>query len=184
MNKSRDLWPLKITVGAFFISIIMAVVTNGFVNDVNIFVAVAILVVVILIGIVFDIIGLAVTVADETPFHSRSTRGYRGSPEAIKLIRNAGKVSSFCNDVIGDIAGVLSGGLAASIGASIYAAHSFVPATVINMLLTALVASVTVGGKAAGKNIAVKHSELIVMRISVIVYWAVRIFTFDKKEKR
>ena len=25
------------------------------------------------------------------------------------LIRNAGKVSSFCNDVIGDISGVISG---------------------------------------------------------------------------
>jgi len=181
MNKNKDLWPLKITVGAFLISIIMAVVTNGFINDVNIFVAVAILIVVILLGIAFDIIGLAVTIADETPFHSRSTRGYRGSSQAIALIRNAGKVSSFCNDVVGDIAGVLSGGLAASIATGIYMAYDAIPATLINMLLTALVASATVGGKAAGKNIAKKYSELIVMKISVLV--SVLPFNGKKRDK-
>lgn len=184
MKKKMDLWPLKITIGAFLISVIMAVVTNGFIDDVNIFVAIAILIVVILLGIVFDIIGLAVTIADETPFHSRSTRGYRGSPEAIMLIRNAGKVSSFCNDVIGDIAGVLSGGLAASIATSIYMTYSVIPATVVNMILTAIVAAATVGGKAAGKNIAKKHSENVVMKISVLVYWFKKIFTFEKREKR
>lgn len=183
MKKKLDLWPVKITVAAFLISVIMAVITNGFIDDVNIFLAFAILVVVILLGIIFDIIGLAVTVADETPFHSRSTRGYKGSPEAISLIRNAGKVSSFCNDVIGDIAGVLSGGLGTSIAASIYSAYSIIPATVINMLLTAVIAATTVGGKAAGKNIAKNNSEYIVMRISVIVYWAKIIFSFGKRKR-
>ena len=183
MKKKIDLWPLKITVAAFFISVIMAVVTNGFIDDVNIFVAFAILIVVILLGIVFDIIGLAVTVADETPFHSRSTRGYKGSPEAIQLIRNAPKVSSFCNDVIGDIAGVLSGGLGAAIAASIYTSYNALPASVISMVLTAIVASATVGGKAAGKNVATNHSEYIVMKISIIIYWFNRIFTFGKRKK-
>ena len=183
MKKHKDLWPLKITVGAFFISIIMAVLTNGFINDVNIFIAVAILILVVLLGIVFDIIGLAVTIADETPFHSRSTRGYKGSRQAIWLIRNAGKVSSFCNDVIGDIAGVLSGGLAAAIATSVYSAYDMIPATFINMVLTAVVASATVGGKAAGKNVAKKYSELIVMRISVLVYFFTGFFSFTKKKR-
>jgi len=181
--KKIDLWPLKITIAAFLISIVMAVVTNGFIEDVNIFLAIAILVVVILLGIVFDIIGLAVTVADETPFHSRSTRGYKGSPEAIRLIRNAGKVSSFCNDVIGDIAGVLSGGLGASVAMSLYKMYSVLPATVINMILTAIIAAFTVGGKAAGKNVAKNYSENIVIKISIVVYWFNRFFVFGKRKK-
>lgn len=183
MKKKFDFWPIKITIAAFLISVIMAIVTNGFIDDVNIFVAFAILLVVIFLGIIFDIIGLAVTIADETPFHSRSTRGYVGSPQAIRLIRNAGKVSSFCNDVIGDIAGVLSGGLGASIAASLYTMLDTVPASIISMLLTAFVASATVGGKAVGKGIANRHCDTIVMRIAVIAHYAGKAFTFRKKDR-
>ncbi len=183
MKKKFDFWPVKITIAAFLISVIMAILTNGFIDDVNIVVAFVILLFVIFLGILFDIVGLAVTVADETPFHSRSTRGYPGSREAIKLIRNANKVSSFCNDVIGDIAGVLSGGLAAAIVTNIYSVYDAIPATVLNMLLTALVASATVGGKALGKGIAINRSESIVKKISVIIYWFSKIFTFRKKDR-
>ena len=184
--KKRNLWPVKITIAAFLISVVMAVVTNGFIADVNIFVALSVLLVVILMGIVFDIIGIAFTVADETPFHSRSTKGYKGSREAIKLIRSADKVSSFCNDVIGDIAGVLSGGLGAAIAATLYQNFSFIPATVISMVVTALVASMTVGGKALGKGIAIGQSLNIVEKISVIIYYLTnitRIFTIRKKDR-
>ncbi len=183
MKKKIDLWPLKITVAAFLISVIMAVLTNGFIKDVNIFLAVAILIVVIFLGVLFDIIGLAITISDETPFHSRSTRGYKGSKEAIKLIRSAGKVSSFCNDVIGDIAGVLSGGLAASVATGIYMSYSVIPATIINMLITAFVAALTVGGKAVGKNIAKNNSEKILMKISILIYWSKRFFSFGKGKR-
>jgi len=183
MKKKIDFWPIKITIAAFFISVIMAIVTNGFIDDVNIFVAFVILLVVIFLGIIFDIIGIAVTIADEIPFHSRSTRGYVGSSQAIKLIRNAAKVSSFCNDVIGDIAGVLSGGLGATIAASLYKIFEFIPATLINMVLTALVASVTVGGKAVGKGIANRYCDGIVMKIAVILHYVTKLFTFKKKDR-
>ena len=183
MKKKYDLWPIKITIAAFLISIVMAVVTNGFMDDVNIVVAFLILLLVIFMGIIFDIIGLAVTVADEMPFHSRSTRGHKGSPEAIMLIRNAPKVSSFCNDVIGDIAGVLSGGLAATIAASLYQTFDMIPATFISMLLTAIVSAVTVGGKAAGKGVANKYCDMIVMRIAIIIYYIMK-FLPDKRKDR
>ena len=181
--KKIDLWPIKITVAAFIISMIMAIVTNGFSDGVNIVVAFLILLLVILLGIIFDILGLAVTIADETPFHSRSTRGLKGSPEAIKLIRNAGKVSSFCNDVIGDIAGVLSGGLAASIAVSLFNMYPLLPATFISMLLTAIVSALTVGGKAAGKGVAKKYCDTIVMNIAVIIHYAKNVFSFRKRDR-
>ena len=183
MKKKFDFWPIKITIAAFVISIIMAILTNGFIDKVNIVMAFVILLFVILVGIIFDIIGLAVTVADETPFRSRSTRGHKGSPEAIRLIRNAGKVSSLCNDVIGDIAGVLSGGLGAAIVSSLYALFDALPATVLNMIITALVASLTVGGKAVGKGIAQKYSDGIVTKIAVITYYTTKFFSFRKKDR-
>ena len=55
----------------------------------------------ILLGIVFDIIGVAVTAADERPFHSMAAHRTPGAREALGLIRKANKVSSFCNDVVG-----------------------------------------------------------------------------------
>lgn len=182
-KKGKNYWPLKITVAAFIISIIIGILTNTFIADVDILISFVILLLVIFLGIIFDIIGISVTIAEETPFHSRSTRGYKGSKEAIKLIRNADKVSSFCNDVIGDIAGVISGGLAAAIVVNISASYGFANSAILNLLLTAVVSAFTVGGKAVGKGIALRHGESIVLRVSVMVYYSKKILTFNARKK-
>lgn len=182
-KKEKNFWPLKITAAAFFISITIGILTNTFIADVDVFAAFVILLMVIFLGIIFDVIGISVTVAEETPFHSRSTRGYEGSREAIRLIRNADKVSSFCNDVIGDIAGVISGGLAAAIAVNICNTYSALSSAVINLLLTACVASVTVGGKAVGKGIAIKHGEAIVLRVSLVICFFNKLRKFGVRKK-
>ena len=82
-------------------------------------VAFLILLAIILIGIIFDIIGMAVATADEKPFHSMASRKVAGASDAIKLLRNAERVSSICNDVVGDICGVVSGSASATIAALI-----------------------------------------------------------------
>ena len=106
-----------------------------------------------------------------------------GSKESIALIRNAEKVSSFCNEVIGDVAGVISGGLAAAIVTLIHAKYSFLNAVILNFLLTAAVAAMTVGGKAVGKRLAIYKSEQIVTRVGKILFWWKRLFHI-KQEKR
>ena len=75
---------------------------NG-VSHLNLFSAILILILVIGIGIFFDIIGVAVTVANEQEFHAEATKKVKGSKDSIKLIRNAPKVANICADVIGDI---------------------------------------------------------------------------------
>lgn len=182
-KKRKNYWPLKITVAAFMISIIIGALTNTFIDDVDILIAFVILLFVIFFGIIFDIIGISVAIAEETPFHSRSTRGYKGSREAIRLIRNADKVSSFCNDVIGDIAGVISGGLAAAIVVNISTSYSFLNSAILNLMLTAVVSALTVGGKAVGKGIALRRGENIVLRVSVMIYCCKKILTFNARKK-
>ena len=59
----------------------------------------------IFLGILFDIIGVAVTSSDDKIFHSMSARKVRGAKVAVKFHKNAEKVSSFCCDVVGDICG-------------------------------------------------------------------------------
>ena len=67
------------------------------------------------LGILFDIIGVAVTAADPRPFHSMAAHKEKGAKEALKLLRNADRVSSVCNDVVGDICGIVSGATGAVI---------------------------------------------------------------------
>ncbi len=81
----------------------------------SIFPALLILLLVILIGIVFDIIGVSVTIANEEEFHAKASKKISGSKTSVKLIRNSSKVANFCADIIGDICGVLSGAISALI---------------------------------------------------------------------
>ena len=67
------------------------------------------LIVLISIGVITDVIGTAVTSADEQPFIAMASKRIRGAKQALQLIRKAERVSSLLNDVVGDIVGVVSG---------------------------------------------------------------------------
>ena len=132
---------------------------NG-VSNLSLIPAILILILVIGIGIFFDIIGVAVTVANEHEFHAKASKKIEGSKASIKLIRNAPKVANICADVIGDICGVLSGAISALIAMKI--TEQFGLSFNIQFILSATVAALTVGGKALGKEIANKNSTPIV----------------------
>ena len=134
-------------------------------------VAFLILLLIVFIGIVFDVIGVAVTSADEKPFHSMAARKVPGSMEAIRLLRNAERVSSMCNDVIGDICGVVSGSASATIAAQVLQNFTFSFPQIITLLMSALVAGLTVGGKAIGKTIAIYSCTKIVAGVGGVVYF-------------
>ena len=138
-------------------------------------VAFIILLVIVLLGIIFDVIGVAVTSADESPFHSMAARKVPGSQEAIRLLRNAERVSSICNDVVGDICGVVSGSAAATIAAQVIAAGEYAWPQVVSVVMSALVAGFTVGGKAVGKTFAIGSCTKIVHGVGKFV-WAIRNF--------
>jgi len=120
------------------------------------------------LGILFDIIGVSITVADPKTFHSMAAKNVRGAKLAVKLIKNAEKVSSFCNDVIGDICGIISGSTAASISIILSSKLNW-NLLVVSLIITALVASMTIGGKAIGKSIAINKSNAIIFRFSSIL---------------
>ena len=121
-----------------------------------------ILLAIIVVGIIFDILGVAVTSADDKPFHSMAARKVPGSKEAIWLLRNAERVSSICNDVIGDICGVVSGAASATIAARILSNFEFSWPRLITLIMSSVVAGLTVGGKALGKGFAIRSSTKIV----------------------
>ena len=122
------------------------------------------------VGILFDIIGVAVAVADETPFQSRASRKMAGAQQAIDLIRKADKVSNFCCDVVGDICGTLSGGIGASIVASLVLSGKN-SGWIASALMAGVVAALTVGGKAMSKTYSINQSDKITYRVGVTMAW-------------
>ena len=134
-------------------------------------VAFLILLFIVLVGILFDIIGVAVTSADEKPFHSMAARKVPGAQEAIRLLRNAERVSSICNDVIGDICGVISGSASATIAAQVLSNFEFSFPQLVSLLMSALAAGVTVGGKAVGKTFAIGSCVKIVYGTGKVIWY-------------
>lgn len=152
-------WVITITIWTFFLAIGISLTSEIVLNKTQILFSIIVLVVIVLIGVLTDIIGIAVTVASEKPFHAMAADRVVGAKYAIKLLKNAGPVSNFCNDVIGDICGILSGAAATSIIVNL---HTSISKPLLTVILSGLVASFTVGGKAVGKSIAIGNSHTIV----------------------
>lgn len=165
-KKNNYKWILIITLWTFAISSLVSYASDIVISNVDIIFALIILVLIILLGIMFDIIGVSVTAADETPFHSMASRKVKGARTAVKLIRNADKVSNFCNDVIGDICGVISGGTGAVITEKIVKLSGGDNKVIIAIAMAALIASITVGGKAMGKHFAINQSNNIIYKVA------------------
>lgn len=163
-NKQNIKWILLITSLTFVISMIFSYLSETILKKSNIVIELLVLLTVILIGIIFDMIGVAVTTCAEYPFHAMASRKIKGAKTAIKLIKNKDKVSSFCNDVIGDICGIVSGTAGVIIATSI-AKDSII----CSLLVTATISSLTIGGKALGKKVAVNKSESITKIVSKIL---------------
>lgn len=160
-------WVIQSFAITFILSIIFSYISTNGVSNLSLIPAILILVFVIFLGIIFDIIGVAVTVANEHEFHAKATKKIEGSKDSIKLIKNAPKVANICADVIGDICGVLSGAISALI--SIKISTQFKMPFDIQFVLSALVSALTVSGKALGKDIANKNSTAIVHKVGIIL---------------
>ncbi len=160
-------WFIEVFIATFLLSMIFSYISANGVSHLNLIPAILILIVVIAVGIFFDIIGVAVTVANEHEFHAKATKKIKGSKDSIKLIRNAPKVANICADVIGDICGVLSGAISALIAMKI--TQQFELQFDLQFLLSAVVAALTVGGKALGKGIANHNATPIVHTVGRVL---------------
>ena len=166
-ENSEIKWFIQVFIMTFTLSMLFSYISANGVSNLSLIPAILILILVIAVGILFDIIGVAVTVANEHEFHAKATKKVKGSKDSIKLIRNAPKVANICADVIGDICGVLSGAISALISMKI--TEQFGMSFNIQFLLSAIVAALTVGGKAVGKGIATNNSTKIVHAVGIVL---------------
>ena len=157
---------MKVFFLSIAISAVLSLLSSEVLESAGLILACGVLAFFILLGIVFDIVGVAVTASDERPFHSMAARKVPGAREALRLIRRANQVSSFCNDVVGDICGIVSGTTAAVIVVRLQAAFG-VESVLMSVGVTALISGLTIGGKALGKTVAIRSS-------TQVVYWVGR----------
>ena len=169
-QKKPRRWVITIFLAAIAISAAISLASDFVMGKSSMGVAFLILLMIVFIGILFDIVGMAVATADEKPFPAMASRKVRGAKECILLLRNAERVSSICNDVVGDICGVVSGSASAPIAAQVLANFELCCASFVPLVLSSLVAALTVGGKAVGKGIAVKGCTDIVYHAGQVIY--------------
>lgn len=162
----KDNWIYKVFLMTFFLSVIFSFTSNLITSNANIFVMILITLLVIVIGIIFDMIGTATLSSNEAAFHAKSSRKIKGAKEAISLLKNSVKVASICNDVIGDICGIISGGMGAMVALSL--SNLIGNTTISSILVSAIVSSLTVGGKAIFKTVAIKKCDEIVFLVGKI----------------
>jgi len=167
-------WIATISITSFILSVLMSYTSKRALESVGNIIAFVILFAFIALGILFDIIGVASTVATEKRFHSMAARRVKGAKQAIWIARNAEKVGSFCNDVVGDISGIISGATSAVIITRLTQDGTDMRSVILSLIITGCVSSLTIGGKAIGKTFAISHSEDIVFltgRVLSILPW-------------
>ena len=161
-------WIITIVLIAFVISFGLSFIANSTIPNLSLIFGIIITLLFIFIGILFDIVGVAVTSADEAVFHSMASRKVKGSNTAVRLKKSADKTSSFCCDVIGDICGVISGAAGTTICAILVTKYH-TDLLLTGLIITAVISSLTIGGKAIGKATAINKSTVILFEFSKIV---------------
>ena len=161
---------LVLTITTFVLSVFLNLGSNSLLSVFPLTLSFGLLLFIVLIGILFDILGVAATAGDEAPFHAMASNRVAGARQAIWLVRNADRVSAFSNDVVGDIAGTLSGAVGASIVFQIQPASYGINEALFTTIMIAFIASITVGGKALGKGFAISRSVDILYVAGRILY--------------
>jgi len=185
-------WSLFISIATLALAILFSVASTVALEGVAWGAGMLVVLVLVLIGVFFDMIGIASAAAEETPFHAMAAEKVPGARHAIQIVRNADRFSSFCNDVIGDIVGVVSGTATAAVVLKLIAAAGAehpVYHTVVSIVFSAVVSALMVGGKALGKSFAIHRANKVAFWIGKAFYLmetklGLKLLSPDKARKR
>ena len=161
-------WIIIVMIISFILSIIFSVLSETIIPNISIIFGILLIIVFIFVGIIFDMIGVAITASNETPFHSMASKKVKGSTHSVKLLKNSDKLASICNDVVGDVCGVVSGSAGILVSSKLSDVLNINYAVTV-LVMTGLIASITITGKAIGKSKAIKNSEEITFKVGKIL---------------
>ena len=161
-------WIATVVIVAFLTSFTLSFISELTIPNLSLWLGILVTLFFIFLGIFFDIIGVSVTTADEAVFHSMSSRKVKGANIAVKFKKNADKVSSFCCDVIGDVCGIISGAAGTTIAAILVTQFKF-NTLFTSITVAAIIAAITIGGKAIGKSFAINKSNIVLYEFAKFI---------------
>ncbi|TCS84042.1 hypothetical protein [Tepidibacillus fermentans] len=191
--KDSAKWSFFIAFVTMLLSSSFTIVSTIVLSGVSWGIGIIVVFVIILIGIFFDMLGLAAAAAEEKPFHAMAAEKITGAKQAIRVVRNADKFSNFCNDVVGDISGIVSGTASAAVVlhlmSNIGVDQNTFLYSFVSVVFTATVAALTVGGKALGKSFAIMNSTQIILFVGKVFSlleerFHITVFNGNKKGKQ
>jgi len=166
-RRQAMLWTVKITAVTFFLTAFFSFLTEITASRSSVIISVFLLFFMLITGIVFDGVAVAVTSCDLAPLNAMAARKIKGSKHAVLLVNNAEKVANICSDVIGDIFGIVSGACLAAIALRLAVNEPADKA--ITIALSSLLAALTVGGKSYGKTIAINSNKEFMMFVGRVL---------------
>jgi hypothetical protein len=162
-------WIIKTVILTILLAAGFSLISEIFISNMSIIAAVFILLAFIAVGIIFDIIGVAVATCDEAPIVAMCAKKVKNAKYALPLVKNAEMVANICNDVIGDICGVISGSAGAAITLKVIVDSGEMSELIVSIIISTAISVATIAGKANGKKIAMSKNKEIVMAVGGII---------------
>ena len=166
--KTNYKWILTVFLLSFFLAMFFTFIAETVISNVSLVIGIIITLIIVFIGIICDMVGVAVSTVKVEPFNAMASKKIKEAKTALMLIKNKDKVSSIFCDVIGDVCGVITGSTGAAIIVGISMISS-VNTLVISLISMGLLSTLTITGKAIGKNIAMRNSTKIIRTVAKIV---------------
>lgn len=167
--KENKKWIITTFILTFLLAMAFGGVSNVVIEKMNLVMAIMVLTLVIALGILFDMIGMAIATCEEAPFHAKAAKKHSGAKEVLKLLKGKDRATNVCNDLIGDICGIISGSACALISVKVSVLLG-VDVVIVSLILSAIVAMITVGGKAIGKGISMNNAENIMYMVGAVLH--------------
>lgn len=162
---------IRVGFAVFIMAAVVSFFSHQAMSRLHLGLAFLILIILVLVGVLFDIVGTAVTAAVEKPFHAMAAKKLGGASQGLWLVRHADRVANICNDMVGDIAGTITGAAGATIAIQLARIIRFPTGELlVGLMVVGLVAGLTVGGKAAGKTIALRYANDVVFKVGRLIY--------------
>lgn len=161
-------WIFTVFLLSFFLAMFFTFIAETVISNVSLIIGVIITLIIVFLGIICDMVGVAISTVKVEPFNSMASKKIREAKTALTLIKNKDKVSSIFCDVIGDVCGVITGSTGAAIIVGISLISS-INTLLISLIIMGLLSTLTITGKAIGKNIAMRNSTKIIRKVAKIV---------------
>lgn len=180
--KENKKWLITTFILTFALAMVFGGVSNVVIEKMNLIMAIIILVLVIALGIIFDMIGMAIATCEEAPFHAKAAKKHSGAKEVLRLLKAKDRATNISNDLIGDICGIVSGSAGALIAIKLSTLLN-IDVVIVSLVLSAFVAMITVGGKAIGKGISMNNAENIMYMVGAVIHLVAPVKDTQKKKK-